>query len=507
MKDFLKDQFGVIAPVTLLYAVLYAFCTFKNSAGVTFPFFIAGSFLYLCFCLSKAGLTLRRGSVFYMAAMMLLAVATFCTGDLRIIAMNKTGIFFLMMSMLFEQFYDTGRWNLPKYLRSMLEMIFRGLGRIERPFEDGAEYLKKKPDGGDRRVWYGLLGFLIAVPLVIGVMFLLSGADAVFRSVTDRFFAQLNVSNILNVILRIALIFFASYTFLSILLEKSIKEEVEDRKTGEPVFAIVITGMLTVMYLVFSVIQILFLFVGRMQLPAGYTYAAYAREGFFQLLAVSILNLIIVLIGLNRFKDSKVLKVILTVMSFCTFIMILSSFIRMIMYIRYYYLTFLRIFVLWALAVLFALFVGVVINILRANYRLYTHGVVVVTLLYLVLAFGHPDYWIAKVGVANSPEHKQTVEEGDFFLNEVPFTDYSILAGTCSDAAPVIIPYLEEIGGGDAADDEYSIFSYVSNSYMAGLREECKDYGLRSFNVARHMALKQAEKIGGIYPAPSEDVQ
>ena len=34
------------------------------------------------------------------------------------------------------------------------------------------------------------------------------------------------------------------------------------------------------------------------QLPEGYTNAEYAREGFFQLLAVSILNLIIVLIGL-----------------------------------------------------------------------------------------------------------------------------------------------------------------------------------------------------------------
>ena len=37
------------------------------------------------------------------------------------------------------------------------------------------------------------------------------------------------------------------------------------------------------------------LFLGKMQLPEGYTYAQYAREGFFQLLAVSILNLILVL--------------------------------------------------------------------------------------------------------------------------------------------------------------------------------------------------------------------
>ena len=45
----------------------------------------------------------------------------------------------------------------------------------------------------------------------------------------------------------------------------------------------------------FSGIQIFGLFLGKMQLPEGYTYAQYAREGFFQLLAVSILNLILVL--------------------------------------------------------------------------------------------------------------------------------------------------------------------------------------------------------------------
>ncbi|MFR8843973.1 MAG: DUF4153 domain-containing protein [Waltera sp.] len=51
----------------------------------------------------------------------------------------------------------------------------------------------------------------------------------------------------------------------------------------------------------FSGIQIFGLFLGKMQLPEGYTYAQYAREGFFQLLAVSILNLILVLVCLSFF--------------------------------------------------------------------------------------------------------------------------------------------------------------------------------------------------------------
>ncbi|MFR8843778.1 MAG: DUF4153 domain-containing protein [Waltera sp.] len=69
----------------------------------------------------------------------------------------------------------------------------------------------------------------------------------------------------------------------------------------------------------------------------------------------------------------------------------------MIIYIRYYYLTFLRIFVLWMLAVLFVMFIGVLINIYRESFPLFRYGVVMVTVLYLALSFSHPDYIIARV--------------------------------------------------------------------------------------------------------------
>ena len=54
-----------------------------------------------------------------------------------------------------------------------------------------------------------------------------------------------------------------------------------------------------------------YLFGGLMQLPSGYTYARYAREGFFQLLFVCILNVIIVLLG-DVYKR-QVLMLFLTV--------------------------------------------------------------------------------------------------------------------------------------------------------------------------------------------------
>ena len=83
-------------------------------------------------------------------------------------------------------------------------------------------------------------------------------------------------------------------------------------------------------------------------------------------------------------------------MSFCTFVMIASSAMRMVIYIRYYYLTYLRILVLWGLALLALLFVGVVVQILKEDFPLFRYHMAVVAVLYLALSFAHPDYIIAR---------------------------------------------------------------------------------------------------------------
>ena len=277
----MKEKFGFFGPAALLYAVFYAFCMFKNSSGVTFPFFVAGSLLFLCLSLAKLGTTLKRGSAFYMAAMVLLGISTFCTDDVRLIFFNKLGIFLLMMSLLLKQYFDTSKWGLGKFLGSICRLTFCSIGEISCPFRDAAEFRKRKTGKEDRRIWALGIGILVGVPLVLVVMVLLSAADAVFRQMTDKFLENISLGNIVNVLFRIAFMFLLSYCLTSYLCKKKMKEEVKDKRTGEPVLAITVTGMLTVLYLIFSVIQIAGLFMGKLQLPAGYSYAEYAREGFF----------------------------------------------------------------------------------------------------------------------------------------------------------------------------------------------------------------------------------
>ena len=512
----MKENFGFFGPVTFLYAVFYAFCMYKNGSGVTFPFFAAGSLLFLCFSLSKLETTLKKGSIFYMAVIVLLGISTFCTDDSRLIFFNKLGIFLLMMSLLLKQFFDTSQWKLGKYLYCICQLVFASFGEMGRPFADLTLYRKSRKSEGSKRVWYILLGLIVGIPILLAVLFLLASADAVFRELTVGILGNISLGNSFNVTCRVVFLFLASYCLTSCLCKKRINEQVTDRRKGEPVVAITVTGLLTVLYLLFSVIQIGSLFLGRMQLPGGYTYARYAREGFFQLLAVSLLNLVIVLVCMSFFKESRLLKGMLTAMSFCTFVMIASSALRMVIYIRFYYLTFLRILVLWSLAVLALLFAGIVISIFREKFPLFHYSVVVVSVLYLALSFVHPDYLIARVNVGNaahnqmqwySPDEAESFSRedlfgGEFFLASEAYHDYRYLIDLSADAAPVLVPYLKELGYRMEAFDAENALTFAENEiygdniyrsdvegfgyyWMSRMQYRVKEFGIRTFNVSR----------------------
>ena len=110
------------------------------------------------------------------------------------------------------------------------------------------------------------------------------------------------------------------------------------------------------LYLFFSGIQVIYLFLGKGSLPEGVTYSSYARQGFFQLLFVAVMNLVMVLMNLKFFKRSRFLNGVLTVICGCTYVMIASAAYRMALYVGEYHLTYLRVLVLWFLLLLAWLF-------------------------------------------------------------------------------------------------------------------------------------------------------
>ena len=457
----IRENFQVFGVATFLFACFYSFCMYKNDAGITYLLLVAAGLYYVKYCGKQLGFTAKKGTVFYTVCILLLGISTFCTDDVRIIFFNKIGVFLLMISMVLYNVFETKNWGLFKYVITIIQSILWFWGEWPRPFGDAKYYCKNKLGSKGKTILYAAVSVAVSVPVVAVVLNLLMSADVLFGDMAERVLESLNLRNIFGVLALTVLVFFAVYGFLSYVVKGDINEEVTEGKKAESILAIPMAGILTALYLVFSVVQIGGLFLGKMTLPKGYTYAMYAREGFFQLLAVSILNLLLVLVGMQFFKKNKILTVLLTLMSLCTFIMIASSAMRMVLYIKTYHLTFLRILVLWGLMLLAILFAGVITTLYKKQFSLFRYSVVVVTVCYLGLSFAHPDYWIAKYNVSHQ--------------SKVIAMDSGYLRDLSADAAPVLVPYF----GMKEADSRWNTDDVVS---------------VRKFNVSRFVAKQLVEK-------------
>lgn len=483
----MKKHFPFFGMGSLLYAMFYAFCLYKNASGITYPFFVVGTLCYFFFSIQKLGVPYKKDSIFYVVSIVLLGISNCMTNSSQILTINKFGIFLLSFTLILHTVYNDQAWNLPKYITAMFQTTGTCFTCLLRPFGDIISYFdaQKQQKTGKKSHFLSIsIGIIIAIPLLFLMTLLLSSADIVFAKMFERFFEAINIWEIMCILTLMTAVFFCSYAVYAALSKKNVTEEVTDQKIFDPVIAIVVTAALSVLYLMFSVIQIVYLFIGNMQLPEGYTYASYAREGFFQLLAVCIVNLLLVLICLYLFRDNMALKIILTIISGCTYIMILSSALRMIMYIDRYHLTFRRIQVLWTLAVIFLLMTGVTIFIYHKQFPLFAYGMAVVTVFYIALSFSHPDYWIARYNLT----HEEYTESGRKYL-----------VSLSSDAAPAILnpdinPDITSIKDMRTDYSLYDTFDYLAykenyilfwtNDYYDHVHYLSRNMHLRNFNFS-----------------------
>ena len=470
------SQFSFMGIGSLIYAVFYTFCLYKNSSGITYPFFVGGTCLFFFFYLKNSGITAKKFSLFLTISLILLGLSTCLTDSYLLIFYNKLGIFFLFFFMVLHNLYEDKNWDLPKYLASIINIICTSLLYIFWPFTDLFAFFtskRKTEQKADGKGKYVLLGLLISLPLLIVILILLSSADAVFYDFLYHIFyfnIDLN-EDILGICFLSLFAFIASYSIMCRLSFRSLKEEVPDKKNAEPIVGITFTGIISFVYLIFCFIQIVYLFGGWGTLPQSHTYASYARSGFFQLVFVCLINLALVLTCIKLFRNNKVLKGILTFISTCTYIMIASSAYRMLLYIQVYYLTFLRVFVLWALFVIFLLITGILIMIYHETFPLTKYCVITVTVLYLVFSFSHPDYWIAKYNLSHSIYQTATTDDNGF-------DDFCYLYHLSYDAAPAIFENAQKL--------DYE----EENGFSKYIKKTPEKMSIRKWNLSRWTAFK-----------------
>jgi hypothetical protein len=168
----------------------------------------------------------------------------------------------------------------------------------------------------------------------------------------------------------------------------------------------ILLSLVDLLFLVFVWIQFAYLFGGQENISvAGYTYAEYARRGFFELVAVSVLSLGLIL-TMHRLARTETgwqgntLKGLSSLMVAAVLVMLASAFQRMSLYESAYGYTELRlyshIFMVW-LAVVFIWFVGT----LWSRSRYFALGLFAAALGFVfTLNLINPDAFIARQNMA-----------------------------------------------------------------------------------------------------------
>lgn len=483
LKNFKKEyKFFLIAAV--LFGVLYTFSMYRNYSGIASVLYPVCAIVYILISAKKVGAALKKEITFFAVSIIALSVNICLTKDSLVLFFDHTAIFLLIVAMSLHIYYDDSKWGLGKYIGQIIAAFF---GQIEFVFSIIADSVTYKKEYSTKKsnpvVIYVIIGIIITLPLLLVVLLLLGSADYFFGEFLVRTIIEpltdIRIDNI-DIIIMFGMATIGAYSFIRKMSAHNLSEEVKPSPELPAAIAITINVILGFVYLVFSGFQIFTLFLGNGQLPQDYTYAEYAREGFFQLVVVCIINMILVLLSLYISKESKVLKICLMVISACTYLMIVSSTYRMYMYVNVYQLTYTRVFVFFALIVIFMAMIGITIYIFNSGFNLFEYCMVMVTLLYIFFAYANPEGLIAK----------NNLSEKFYRDDQCQSIDYNYLSRLSSNATPEMVKAFTR------EDDDYGFKHVIDNKKIMN-EIIMNQTGFRQFNFSvygEYQALKNIQK-------------
>ncbi len=481
----MREQYNIYGVMCIIMASIYTACFYQSGAGISVVVFSIGMAIFFSVWLKKLGIKKKKEAWFYLDASILISISVFLSDDIRILILSKLAMLSLWVCFMLYQFHEDSNWGFFRHVQTLFLTIGKTITNLHLPLIDVLYNVKQ---GKNKKLRAIVLGLLIAIPFVVVILFLLAGADVIFaKLLTFNASTGLALRTIRNILISTVVAYFILYAFMNTAMSDAIEPEYREKNKYDPLIGITFTSIIGTIYCIFSTIQILGLFMGKLDVPAGYSYAQYAREGFFQLLFVTSINVILVLVCTGIFENSKLLKAILTIISGCTYIMVASSAFRMIMYIKEYQLTFLRIFVLWALLVVIMLTTGVLINIYNKSFQFFRYTLSVVTILYCIFSFCKPDYLIAN---NNLKDIITCAEETGKPVGYYGDLDYIIRLN--ADAAPAIYKYVNK--GVLKTKEEDGTKTLIWN-YFDKIKKENDANDFRSFNVSRFLGSQYIERI------------
>lgn len=300
---------------------------------------------------------------------------------------------------------------------------------------------------GRRTLASVLWGVLAAGAVLVVVVPLLLHADRNFGSALDHLFGWLDDEWWVWRVVRFLVVALATFSLLyGVAHAQEAHRVTEGAHVPRPANTVALTTMLAALdavYLIFVVVQFQELFGGSSIVDATGAYASYARQGFFELVGVSAINLAVALACVWRLHTGKrpiILLVLQCGLLAAIAVMLASSALRMGLYVERYGLTMLRALTYVGMASILMLGILTAVRLFRPRFRLYRWSLAALLVIWLAFGLSVPAARIAEFDV------------NGYLNGSIEEIDVDYLYDLGSDAADALDHLAEERPGQTAFD-------------------------------------------------------
>ncbi|MFC4323603.1 DUF4153 domain-containing protein [Litchfieldia salsa] len=263
-------------------------------------------------------------------------------------------------------------WNKLNFLSYVLLRLGNGILYNFRFIAHLTGSLKQNSNPKKYDVWKKIMiGIAISIPILFVILNLLASADVQFERLLSNIptLLSFNPETFFRIVV-ILIYTFGFFGFLQVLSQKKIqaiqKESHFNPMVLDGIITLTVLLLLNLVYVLFVAVQFKYFFSGTLE--DGYTYAQYARRGFFELLFVTLINLTVITVVIQFTKTSieglrKTIQLALTVLVLTSGVLLVSAFMRMALYEDAYGATFTRILVTSFMIFLMVIFAYTLVKI------------------------------------------------------------------------------------------------------------------------------------------------
>ena len=468
-----NNKTGLILGISLILGLLFDYFFYDKIPGITFPIYVIFIVLGLFAISHILKKQINKQVVWLLIPLVFFSTMVFIRTSTLLTFFNVC-ISLVLLLLIAKTVYGNKVSNF--LMKDYIKIIFLPLKFILPLFRTLSELFSlHKVNKKQKTLSHIVRGIVMAVPVIFIFVLLFSSADLIFQKyVSDLITINIQPETFIRIILILIVTFIFigaySYIFQEAKKQKDIKQEDKKYIIGN-IESSVVLGSINILFLLFILVQLTYLFGGESNISSqGFTYAEYARKGFFELIAVAVISLLL-LLTIEKYtvqkEKSPILwfKILSTAMVAQVIVIMVSAFTRLLLYEEAYGFTTLRLYshvFIILLGIIFCLLVYKIHWDSREN--MFALGVFISVILFLVgMNLLNPDLFIARQNI----ERFRTTKK----------IDVSYLSSLSDDAIPEVVKTLDMLDGDMKSSLGYELYWRTQLD---------RDFtGWQSFNISR----------------------